>query len=125
MSQFLSHNYQRSPNFHQIIIRDVPIFIKQLSEISQFLSNNYQRCPNFYLIIKCPNSYETIIRDVPPEILLRSLGTHAAQARLSATTRTALRCRSLKTINNKDNDKDNEDHKNKNNGDNKTCSQVI
>ena len=58
--------------------------------------------------------YETIIRDVPPEILLRFLGTHAAQARLSATTRTALRCRSSKTINNKD-----KDNKNKN------CSQVL
>merc|ERR1711936_1096627 len=35
-------------------------------------------------------AYLVLQRDVPPEILLRSLGTHAAQARLSATTRTAL-----------------------------------
>merc|ERR1712158_302658 len=49
-------------------------------------------CPNGDLApCNTVRAYLVLQRDVPPEILLRSLGTHAAQARLSATTRTALR----------------------------------
>merc|ERR1712186_243146 len=47
--------------------------------------------PETFAPCNTAREYLVLQRDVPPEILLRSLETHAAQARLSATTRTALR----------------------------------